>query len=46
MSDADAFRAALNKADVQPVRGKFSFADNAHPHQDIYMREVVKAGMS
>ena len=44
VSDADAFRAALKDADFQSVRGKFAFADNHHPIQDIYMREVVKEG--
>ena len=44
VSDADAFRAALKKADFQSVRGKFSFGANNHPVQDIYMREVVKEG--
>ncbi len=43
-SDADAFRAALEEADFQSVRGDFEFAPNHHPIQDIYMREVVKEG--
>lgn len=42
--DADAFRAALKAADFASVRGKFSFASNNHPIQDIYVREVVKEG--
>jgi len=44
VKDKDAFRAALKEADFQSVRGKFAFADNHHPIQDIYMREVVKEG--
>lgn len=42
VSQADAFRAALEKADFPTVRGKFSFAGNHHPVQDIYVREVIK----
>ena len=44
IADADAFQAALEEADFDSVRGKFSFAPNHHPIQDIYMREVVKEG--
>ncbi|SFC69884.1 ABC transporter substrate-binding protein [Tropicimonas isoalkanivorans] len=44
VSDADAFRAALAEADFDSVRGKFSFAANHHPIQDIYVREVIKEG--
>lgn len=44
VSDADAFRSALEAADFDSVRGKFSFASNHHPIQDIYVREVVKEG--
>ena len=44
VGDADAFRAALEAADFDSVRGKFSFASNHHPIQDIYVREVVKEG--
>ncbi len=42
VAQADAFRAALAKADFPTVRGKFSFGTNHHPVQDIYVREVVK----
>lgn len=42
VGQADAFRAALEKADFPTVRGKFSFAKNHHPVQDIYVRVVVK----
>jgi branched-chain amino acid transport system substrate-binding protein len=44
IADADAFQAALEEADFASVRGKFSFAPNHHPIQDIYMREVIKEG--
>ena len=44
VKDADAFRAALKAADFQSVRGAFAFADNHHPIQNIYMREVIKEG--
>jgi branched-chain amino acid transport system substrate-binding protein len=44
VSDADAFRAALEEADFASVRGKFKFGPNHHPIQDIYVREVVKEG--
>jgi branched-chain amino acid transport system substrate-binding protein len=44
VNDADAFRAALEAADFQSVRGSFSFAPNHHPIQTVYMREVVKEG--
>jgi branched-chain amino acid transport system substrate-binding protein len=44
VSDADAFRAALEAADFDSVRGNFAFGPNHHPIQDIYVREVVKEG--
>jgi branched-chain amino acid transport system substrate-binding protein len=44
VSDADGFRAALESAEFDSVRGKFSFGPNHHPVQDIYVREVVKEG--
>ena len=44
VGDAEAFRSALEAADFDSVRGKFSFASNHHPIQDIYVREVVKEG--
>ncbi|MCB1366101.1 MAG: ABC transporter substrate-binding protein [Rhodobacteraceae bacterium] len=44
IKDADAFRAALEEADFDSVRGKFKFSPNHHPVHDIYMREVVKEG--
>ncbi|WP_136441076.1 ABC transporter substrate-binding protein [Pacificoceanicola onchidii] len=44
VSDAEAFHGALKAADFQSVRGDFAFAENQHPIQTIYMREVVKEG--
>lgn len=44
VKDQDAFRAALKAADFASVRGKFSFGNNQHPIQDIYVREVIKEG--
>ncbi|MCO5134462.1 MAG: ABC transporter substrate-binding protein [Phyllobacteriaceae bacterium] len=44
VGDADAFRAALEEADFDSVRGSFKFASNHHPVQDIYVREVIKEG--
>ena len=42
--DADAFRAALQAANFDSVRGDFEFGPNNHPIQDIYVREVVMEG--
>ena len=42
VSNLDALRAAIRKADFATVRGKFSFSANQHPIQDIYIREVIK----
>ncbi|GAC1421080.1 MAG: ABC transporter substrate-binding protein [Candidatus Velthaea sp.] len=39
---ADAFRAALKRADFASVRGAFKFANNQHPIQDWYSAKVVK----
>jgi branched-chain amino acid transport system substrate-binding protein len=44
VKDQDEFRAALKEADFASVRGKFSFGNNQHPIQDIYVREVIKEG--
>lgn len=44
VSDADAFRAALQEADFASTRGDFAFGPNHHPIQDIYVREVIKEG--
>jgi len=40
--DLDSFRTALKKADFPSVRGNFSFGENQHPIQDIYIREVIQ----
>ena len=42
ISDRDAFREALRAADFDSVRGEFRFADNHHPIQTVYVREVVE----
>lgn len=42
VDDAEAFRAALEAADFESVRGKFAFGANHHPVQDLYVREVVE----
>jgi branched-chain amino acid transport system substrate-binding protein len=42
VSDADAFRKALEAADFKSTRGAFKFGPNHHPIQDIYVREVIK----
>ena len=39
--DPDGFRAALEAAEFDSVRGEFRFGNNHHPIQDIYVREVV-----
>ena len=44
VKDKDAFRAALKAADFKSVRGDFTFNNNQHPIQNIYVREVVKDG--
>ena len=44
IDDRDGFLAALKEADFDSVRGDFAFADNNHPVQNIYVREVIKEG--
>ncbi len=44
VSDADAFRIALQAAKFDSTRGDFAFGPNNHPIQDIYVREVIKEG--
>ncbi|MEM8980213.1 MAG: ABC transporter substrate-binding protein [Pseudomonadota bacterium] len=44
VSDADAFRAALEAADFASTRGAFNFGPNHHPVQTIYAREVIQEG--
>jgi branched-chain amino acid transport system substrate-binding protein len=41
LSDKNAVRAALEKADFASTRGKFKFGNNHFPIQDFYLREVV-----
>jgi branched-chain amino acid transport system substrate-binding protein len=41
VDDHDAFRAALRAADFDSVRGDFAFANNQHPIQDVYIRQVA-----
>ena len=42
LNQTDAFRAALEAARFDSVRGKFRFGPNHHPIQDIYVRQVIK----
>lgn len=42
LSNTEAFRQALLKADFVSVRGPFRFAHNQHPIQDLYALRVVK----
>ncbi len=42
MDRGDEFRAALEKADFDSVRGRFAFGRNHFPVQDYYVRQVVK----
>jgi branched-chain amino acid transport system substrate-binding protein len=42
MSQKDAFRAALERADFNSVRGSFRFGNNHCPIQDYYVRQVVE----
>lgn len=42
ISDKDALRAELKKADFDSVRGNFEFGNNNHPVQAIYAREVIR----
>lgn len=42
VSEIDALRKAIRKAEFDTVRGKFAFSANQHPIQDLYIREVVK----
>jgi branched-chain amino acid transport system substrate-binding protein len=44
IGDADAFRTALKSADFASTRGEFTFAENHHPVQNIYIREVIQEG--
>lgn len=42
LTKADAFRAALKRADFPSVRGSLRFANNNHPIQDWVSREVAR----
>ena len=42
LDDRDAFRAALEKANFQSVRGKFRYNTNHFPIQNFYAQEVAK----
>jgi len=42
VTDLNALRSALKKAEFSSVRGNFAFGKNQHPVQDLYIREVVK----
>ncbi|MBO0764763.1 MAG: ABC transporter substrate-binding protein [Hyphomicrobiaceae bacterium] len=44
LTNPDAVRAALRKADFKSVRGAFKFGPNNYPIQNYYMQEVVKEG--
>lgn len=44
VKDQDAFRAALQAAEFDSVRGEFKFGANNHPIQNIYVREVIQEG--
>lgn len=41
LSDADALRAAMEKADYDSVRGRYTYGKNHMPVQNFYLREVV-----
>jgi branched-chain amino acid transport system substrate-binding protein len=42
VTDQEALRNAIRRADFESVRGKFAFSTNQHPVQNLYIREVVK----
>ena len=42
LSDKDALRAAIKKADFKSVRGPFKFNSNGFPVQDFYLVKVAK----
>ncbi len=44
LENKDALRAAIKEADFASVRGKFRFANDQFPIQDIYVRQVVSNG--
>jgi branched-chain amino acid transport system substrate-binding protein len=42
LTDRDAIRAGLKKADFKSLRGKFKFGTNNYPVQDFYLVKVAK----
>ena len=42
LTDKDALRAALKKADFQSLRGSFKFNNNHYPIEDFYLVKVAK----
>jgi branched-chain amino acid transport system substrate-binding protein len=42
LSDLGPFKKALKSAQFESVRGNFSFGENQHPVQDLYIREVIQ----
>ena len=44
MSNKDALRKAIEKADFKSVRGGFKFGPNHIPIQNFYLQDVVKQG--
>ena len=42
LTDKDALRAALKKADFKSLRGSFKFNNNHYPIQDFYLVKVAK----
>jgi branched-chain amino acid transport system substrate-binding protein len=44
LSDKEAVRRAIEKADFKSVRGKFRFGNNHIPIQNFYLQEAVKDG--
>ena len=42
LSDRDALKAALKKADFQSLRGKFKFGVNQYPIQDFFLVRAAK----
>ena len=44
VTDKDALRAALKKADFTSLRGSFKFNINNYPIQDFYLVKVAKRG--
>ena len=42
VSDKEALRVAMKKADFKSVRGNFKFGNNHIPIQNFYLQDVVK----